>query len=338
MKPLDLLYAPLSRLYGLGVFVRNLLYDEHVFVSHSVTVPTICVGNLAVGGTGKTPHVEYLLRSLSRDYKMAVLSRGYRRKTRGFLLADAQSTARTIGDEAMQIHTKFPDIPVAVCENRVHGVRQLQKQIRDLQAIILDDAYQHRALRCGFYILLTPYDRLYIDDHLLPWGRLRDTVSQSQRANAVIVTKCPPDLRPIDRRVILNRLGLSSFQHVYFTQLDYQQPQHTGNPLVVTGIAQTDYMMQYVRSLYPRAELMAFADHHAFSPADIERIAKRAEAFDFVLTTEKDYQRLLLTNLPARLGDRLQALSIRVAWQENFDAFDSQVRAYLHEALRKNTK
>ncbi len=338
MKPLDLLYAPLSRLYGLGVFVRNLLYDEHVFVSHSVTVPTICVGNLAVGGTGKTPHVEYLLRSLSRDYKMAVLSRGYKRKTRGFLLADAQSTARTIGDEAMQIHTKFPDIPVAVCENRVHGVRQLQKRIEGLQAIILDDAYQHRALRCGFYILLTPYDRLYIDDHLLPWGRLRDTVSQSQRANAVIVTKCPPDLRPIDRRVIVNRLGLSSFQHVYFTQLDYQQPQHTGNPLVVTGIAQTDYMMQYVRSLYPRAELMAFADHHAFSPADIERITKRAEAFDFVLTTEKDYQRLLLTNLPARLGDRLQALSIRVAWQENFDAFDAQVRAYLHEALRKNTK
>ncbi len=338
MKPLDLLYAPLSRLYGLGVFVRNLLYDEHVFVSHSVTVPTICVGNLAVGGTGKTPHVEYLLRSLSRDYKMAVLSRGYRRKTRGFLLADAQSTARTIGDEAMQIHTKFPDIPVAVCENRVHGVRQLQKQIRDLQVVILDDAYQHRALRCGFYILLTPYDRLYIDDHLLPWGRLRDMVSQSQRANAVIVTKCPPDLRPIDRRVIVNRLGLSSFQHVYFTQLDYQQPQHTGNPLVVTGIAQTDYMMQYVRSLYPRAELMAFADHHAFSPADIERITKRAEAFDFVLTTEKDYQRLLLTDLPARLGDRLQVLPIRVAWQENFDAFDAQVRAYLHEALRKNTK
>ncbi len=338
MKPLDLLYAPLSRLYGLGVFVRNLLYDEHVFVSHSVTVPTICVGNLAVGGTGKTPHVEYLLRSLSRDYKMAVLSRGYKRKTRGFLLADAQSTARTIGDEAMQIHTKFPDIPVAVCENRVHGVRQLQKRIEGLQAIILDDAYQHRALRCGFYILLTPYDRLYIDDHLLPWGRLRDMVSQSQRANAVIVTKCPPDLRPIDRRVIVNRLGLSSFQHVYFTQLDYQQPQHTGNPLVVTGIAQTDYMMQYVRSLYPRAELMAFADHHAFSPADIERIAKRAEAFDFVLTTEKDYQRLLLTNLPTLLGDRLQVLSIRVAWQENFDAFDAQVRAYLHEALRKNTK
>ncbi len=338
MKPLDLLYAPLSRLYGLGVFVRNLLYDEHVFVSHSVTVPTICVGNLAVGGTGKTPHVEYLLRSLSRDYKMAVLSRGYKRKTRGFLLADAQSTARTIGDEAMQIHTKFPDIPVAVCENRVHGVRQLQKQIRDLQVVILDDAYQHRALRCGFYILLTPYDRLYIDDHLLPWGRLRDMVSQSQRANAVIVTKCPPDLRPIDRRVIVNRLGLSSFQHVYFTQLDYQQPQHTGNPLVVTGIAQTDYMMQYVRSLYPRAELMAFADHHAFSPADIERITKRAEAFDFVLTTEKDYQRLLLTNLPTLLGDRLQVLSIRVAWQENFDAFDAQVRAYLHEALRKNTK
>ncbi len=338
MKPLDLLYAPLSRLYGLGVFVRNMLYDEHVFVSHSVTVPTICVGNLAVGGTGKTPHVEYLLHSLAPDYKVAVLSRGYKRKTRGFLLADAQSTARTIGDEAMQIHTKFPDIPVAVCENRVHGVRQLQKRIEGLQVVILDDAYQHRALRCGFYILLTPYDRLYIDDHLLPWGRLRDTVNQSQRANAVIVTKCPPDLRPIDRRVIVNRLGLSSFQHVYFTQLDYQQPQQTGRPLVVTGIAQTDYMMQYVRSLYPKAELMAFADHHAFSPADIERIARRAESFDFVLTTEKDYQRLLLTDLPARIGERLQVLPIRVAWQENLNVFDAQVRAYLHEALRKNDK
>lgn len=338
MKPLDLLYAPLSRLYGLGVFVRNMLYDEHVFVYHSVTVPTICVGNLAVGGTGKTPHVEYLLRSLASEYKVAVLSRGYKRKTRGFLLADAQSTARTIGDEAMQIHTKFPDIPVAVCENRVHGVRQLQKRIEGLQVVILDDAYQHRALRCGFYILLTPYDRLYIDDHLLPWGRLRDTVNQSQRANAVIVTKCPPDLRPIDRRVIVNRLGLSSFQHVYFTQLDYQQPQQTGRPLVVTGIAQTDYMMQYVRSLYPKAELMAFADHHAFSPADIERIARRAESFDFVLTTEKDYQRLLLTDLPARLGERLQVLPIRVAWQENLNVFDAQVRAYLHEALRKNDK
>lgn len=257
---------------------------------------------------------------------------------RGFLLVDAQSTARTIGDEAMQIHTKFPDIPVAVCENRVHGVRQLQKRIEGLQVVILDDAYQHRALRCGFYILLTPYDRLYIDDHLLPWGRLRDTVNQSQRANAVIVTKCPPDLRPIDRRVIVNRLGLSSFQHVYFTQLDYQQPQQAGCPLVVTGIAQTDYMMQYVRSLYPKAELLAFSDHHAFSPADIERIAKRAEAFDFVLTTEKDYQRLLLTDLPARLGDRLQVLPIRVAWQENLNVFDAQVRAYLHEALRKNDK
>ena len=318
--------------------MRNMLYDEHVFVSHSVTVPTICVGNLAVGGTGKTPHVEYLLRSLASEYKVAVLSRGYKRKTRGFLLADAQSTARTIGDEAMQIHTKFPDIPVAVCENRVHGVRQLQKRIEGLQVVILDDAYQHRALRCGFYILLTPYDRLYIDDHLLPWGRLRDTVNQSQRANAVIVTKCPPDLRPIDRRVIVNRLGLSSFQHVYFTQLDYQQPQQTGRPLVVTGIAQTDYMMQYVRSLYPKAELMAFADHHAFSPADIERIARRAESFDFVLTTEKDYQRLLLTDLPARLGERLQVLPIRVAWQENLNVFDAQVRAYLHEALRKNDK
>ncbi|MGN1247581.1 MAG: tetraacyldisaccharide 4'-kinase, partial [Paludibacteraceae bacterium] len=178
------LLAPISWLYGLVLAIRHTLYDNHLLPSHEADIPTICVGNLAVGGTGKTPHVEYLIRLLSPRYKVAVLSRGYKRKTRGFVLADEHASASTIGDEAMQIHSKFPHVAVAVCEDRVRGVRMLKKQVEGLQVVILDDAYQHRAIRCGYYILLTPYNQLYIDDHLLPWGRLRDLKARALKANS----------------------------------------------------------------------------------------------------------------------------------------------------------
>lgn len=335
MKPLDLLTIPLSWCYALGVGVRHLLYDEHILPSHSVDIPTICVGNLAVGGTGKTPHVEYLLQLLSRRYRVAVLSRGYKRATHGFVLADETSTARTIGDEAMQIHSKFPSIPVAVCEDRVRGVRQLQKQIAGLQVVVLDDAYQHRAIRCGYYVLLTPYDQLYIDDHLLPWGRLRDLKVQSQKANMVIVTKCPDNMQPIDQRVISNRLHLATFQQVFFSHVRYGEISAQGRPLVVTGIAQNTYLMEHICSLYPKAELMEFADHHNFRPADIQRIEERAKAFDFVLTTEKDYQRFRLTSLPEHLGNRLQVIPIEVDWQDEADDFNHAILEYMRGALRK---
>lgn len=335
MRPLDLLTIPLSWCYALGVGVRHLLYDEHILPSHTVSVPTICVGNLAVGGTGKTPHVEYLLRLLSRHYKVAVLSRGYKRKTHGFVIADASSNASTIGDEAMQIHSKFPHVPVAVCEDRVKGVRLLQKWIEGLQVVLLDDAYQHRAICCGYYILLTPCDQLYIDDHLLPWGRLRDLKEQSQKANMIIVTKCPDDMQPIDQRVISNRLGLATFQQLCFSHIRYGEIAAQGRPLVVTGIAQTDYLMEHIRRQFPKAELMAFSDHHAFTPADIRRIEERARGFDFVLTTEKDYQRFLLTPLPEHLGDRLQTIPIEVDLRDQQFDFEQAILAYVREALRK---
>ena len=336
MRPLDLLTIPLSWCYALGVGVRHLLYDEHILPSHTVSVPTICVGNLAVGGTGKTPHVEYLLRLLSKHYRVAVLSRGYKRKTHGFVLADVASTAATIGDEAMQIHSKFPDIPVAVCEDRVRGVRRLQKQIEGLQVVLLDDAYQHRAIRCGYYILLTPCDQLYIDDHLLPWGRLRDLKVQSQKANMVIVTKCPDDMQPIEQRVISNRLGLATFQQLFFSHIRYGRIAAQGRPLVVTGIAQNTYLMEHIRRLYPDAELLSFPDHHIFTHADIRRIEERAKGFDFVLTTEKDYQRFLLTPLPEHLGTRLQTIPIEIDWRDRQHDFDHAILTYVREALRKN--
>lgn len=332
-------YIPLSWLYALGVAIRHFLFDKHLLVSHSVSVPTICVGNIAVGGTGKTPMVEYLLRLLlSHGYHPAVLSRGYKRKTHGFVLADTASTVATIGDEAMQLHTKFPEVPVAVCERRVRGVRQLQRQLKELDVVLLDDAMQHRRLRCGYTILLTPYDRLYIDDHMLPWGRLRDLPSRALKADAIVVTKCPDSIRPIDMRVVDNRLHLPSYQQLHFVGIEYAPLTQEGNPLVLCGVAQPQYLLEHVRTQYPQAQLMDFPDHHAFSAKEIDSILQRAKPFDFVLTTEKDMQRLQATSLEERLrevGKPLAVLPIRMHFCSPNEAFDRHILNYVHENCRK---
>lgn len=335
------LLAPLSWLYGLAIAIRHSLYEHHLLPSHRVKTATICVGNLAVGGTGKTPHVEYLLRMLSTQYKVAVLSRGYKRKTRGFVLADEHASATTIGDEAMQIHRKFPDIAVAVCEKRVRGVKELKRRIPDLQVVILDDAFQHSAIRCGYYILLTPYNQLYIHDHLLPWGRLRDLKSMALKANSVIVTQCPPEMQPIDFRVISNQLRLPPYQSLFFSRLQYKVTPQTeeafrnkkARMLVVTGIAQPDYLMAYVRQRKPDAQLLAFSDHHRFSKRDIAKIEKCATNFDYVLTTEKDYQRLAETTLVTTLGTRLLTLPIEVQLCTDQSNFSQDIHNYITQNL-----
>ena len=330
---------PLSGLYTVGVALRHMLYDQHVLPSSAVDVPTICVGNIAVGGTGKTPMVEYLLRLLTANgYHPAVLSRGYKRATRGFVMADSSSTAQKIGDEAMQMHRKFPDVPIAVCESRVRGAKQLKRQVPQLDVIILDDAMQHRALRCGFTIMLTPYDNLYIDDHMLPWGTLRDLPHRALKADAIVVTKCPDSIQPIDMRVVDNRLHLPTYQQLHFTGLDYAPMEQEGVPLVLCGIAQPQYMIDYVRSIYPHAELMAYPDHHRYKARDIEAIMARAKSFDFVLTTEKDIQRLRTTDLVSRLevqGKRLIALPISVRFCTPHELFDKQILNYVRENRKK---
>jgi len=326
---------PLSGLYTIGVVLRHMLYDQHVLPSFSVDVPTICVGNIAVGGTGKTPMVEYLLRLLTANgYHPAVLSRGYKRATRGFVMADSSSTAQRIGDEAMQMHRKFPDVPIAVCESRVRGAKQLKRQVPQLDVIILDDAMQHRALRCGFTIMLTPYDNLYIDDHMLPWGTLRDLPHRALKADAIVVTKCPDSIRPIDMRVVDNRLHLPTYQQLHFAGLEYAPMEQEGTPLVVCGIAQPQYLFDYVRSRYTHADLMAYPDHHRYKARDIEAIMARAKSFDFVLTTEKDIQRLRTTDLVSRLeaqGKRLIALPVRVRFCTPHELFDKQIINYVRE-------
>lgn len=326
---------PLSWLYGMVVSVRHWLYDHRLLRSFTVDVPTICVGNIAVGGTGKTPMVEYLLRLLlSKGYHPAVLSRGYKRKTHGFVLADEQSSVTTIGDEPLQLHLAFPDVPIAVCENRVKGVRLLQKQIPQLDVVILDDAMQHRSIQCGYTILLTPYDRLYIDDHLLPWGRLRDLPARALKANTVVVTKCPDNIKPIDMRVVDNRLHLPPFQPLHFAGIEYAPISQQGTPLVVCGIAQPQYLMDYVRTIYPQAQLMEFPDHHAFSQDEIRQIVQQAQPFDFVLTTEKDLQRLRTTELEHLLSEQrkpLVALPIRMKFLTPKQRFDRLIVKYIEE-------
>lgn len=325
--------TPLSWLYGMVVWVRNTLYSEHLLPSVTVDVPTICVGNLSAGGAGKTPHVEYLIRLLAPRYKVAVLSRGYKRTTHGFLMADTRATAATIGDEPMQIHRHFPDIPVAVCTNRIHGIHQLCRMVPDLQVVILDDAFQHRSLRCGFNMLLTPYHRLYVNDHMLPLGTLRDNVGQSLRAHVVVVTKCPDTMQPIDKRIVDNALHLPSFQQLFFSRLSYPDIDLPGTPLIVTGIADPLPLITHIQARWPQAELLAFPDHHAFSPRDVRRITEQAARFDCVLTTEKDYQRMLLTDLPQQLGERLIVLPVCVT-VDDADQLNRQVLRYVSENVR----
>lgn len=332
---MNLLLAPISWIYGLLVWLRNLLYDDHILRSTEVSIPTICVGNLAVGGTGKTPMSEYLIKLLSQNYKVALLSRGYGRQTSGFRLANEHDTAQTIGDEPMQIHRHFPDIPVAVCADRVKGVRRLQQLFPDLQCIILDDAYQHRKLRCGFSVLLTPYDRLYVHDHMLPWGRLRDLPSQSIRANVVVVTKCPDAMQPIDRRIVANALAMPSYQQLCFAQIAYQTLPLPATPLLLTGIANPSPILQHLQKQYPDTELMAFPDHHAFTNKDVKNILEKAKDYACVVTTEKDYMRLQQTALVEELGEKLLVQSIQTDFGLDKETFDRAILLYVSENNRK---
>lgn len=289
------LLLPIAWIYGFVVTIRNLLFDTGVLKQKSFDIPVIGIGNITVGGTGKTPHTEYLIRLLSKDYQVAVLSRGYKRKSNGFVLANEQSTMKDIGDEPLQMKTKFPDIHVAVDANRRNGIRRLLaddiKPAADV--ILMDDSYQHRYVLPGINILLIDYNRLITRDYLLPAGRLRESVTGKERADIVIVTKCPARITPVERKGIERELSLQYHQKLFFTKMSYPMPmpQFKEAPLLVTGIASPHQMEEDLRLFYPELELMEFPDHHAFTDADIEAIKKHA-AGRHIITTEKDSTRL----------------------------------------------
>ena len=331
---IKILARPASWLYATGVWIRNMLYDQHLIITHDAPLPAICVGNLAVGGTGKTPMTEYLVRLLSPKYKVAVLSRGYKRETHGFLIADSKSTVRTIGDEPLQLHRKFPNIVVAVSADRVSGMKRLKQAYPDLQVVILDDAFQHRRIRCGMNILLTAADSLYVDDQFLPLGRLRDNKRQSLRADIVVVTKCPDNLKPIEKRIIETRLHLPSYQSLFFSHIQYPAIEHQGKALLLTAIARPEYLEAQMKKVYPSLEVLSYPDHHVFSRSEVQLIEKKAQFYDVVYTTEKDLTRLEALPLSDALRAKLMPVPITMRIDEQ-ESFDKKIMQYMHENLKK---
>lgn len=312
---------PASWLYGFVVRLRNLFYDMGWFHSSRPRVATICIGNLTTGGTGKTPFVEYLVALLRGRYHMATLSRGYRRRTRGFLLAAPGHTATDIGDEPMQLHRKFPDISVSVGEDRISAISALLKEKPDTELVILDDAFQHRAVQAHLNILLTDYSLPHTRDRMLPAGNLRDHPSSAARADIHIITKCPPDLSREAADAYRSELAMDPSKPLFFSHLAYSElldfhtweacPFPAGSAvLLVCGIAHPAPLIRHLESSASCVETMAFRDHHPFSRADIERIRNRflkmSGSPGMIITTEKDAVRLepyreWLADLPIRV-------------------------------------
>lgn len=324
---------PFSWLYGLGVGIRNLMFDYGMLKSHTFKLPIICVGNITVGGTGKTPHTEYLIRMLSKQYQVAVLSRGYKRKSKGYVLATAKTPMPVIGDEPYQMKHKYPQIHMAVDKDRCHGIQQLMKDevCPPTDVVILDDAFQHRYVQAGMNILLMDYHRLIYFDKLLPAGRLREHQSGKRRADIVIITKCPRYITPMDCRGIERSLDLENWQKVYFTTYKYPDKiKGLGeNPLLVTGIASPQQMVYDLQKLIPKFEVMSFPDHHNFTEKDIQAIRERA-AGRTILTTEKDATRL-------HGLDRLRVIPIEVEFLDGKqDEFEQMIKNYVMQNARNS--
>ena len=287
--------------YFLITWTRNKLYDLKLLKSESYDIPVICVGNLTVGGTGKSPMIEYLLRLLKDDYRIATLSRGYKRNTSGFLLADDKSSAESLGDEPYQFFRKFNNIQVAVDSNRSRGIAHLMRLDPAPELILLDDAYQHRRVNAGMNILLTSYDKLFIHDMLLPTGDLREPVSGANRADIIVVTKCPDKLSEAQMNRITKQVKMTSEQQVFFSTIRYSEKifnQREERSLeylrsksftLVSGIANASYLVQYLESHGYSFNHIEKPDHYRFDAKEISDLSK----YDLILTTEKDYVRML---------------------------------------------
>lgn len=357
---------PVSWIYGGVVTLRNKLFDWGTLRSKSFNVPVICIGNLAVGGTGKTPHTEYLIKLLHQEFNVAVLSRGYKRHTKGYLLATPKSTAKTIGDEPYQIHTKFPSVTLAVDENRCHGIEQLLA-LKDpaIELVLLDDAFQHRYVKPGLSILLTDFHRLFCDDTYLPAGRLRESVEGKNRAQIVIVTKCPEDIKPIDFNIITKRLNLYPYQQLFFSSFRYgdlkavfaSSEQNAESyrkevplselcdtdVLLVTGIVSPAPIIERLGDCTKHIESLSFNDHHDFSQRDIQLIKERFKKLKgekrIIITTEKDATRMIHhPSLSEELKPFIYALPIEIEILQNQqDKFNQHIINYVRENTRNRS-
>ncbi len=330
MKLLRKLLYPFGLLYGGITSFRNFLFDKNVLKSTEFDIPVIAIGNLNVGGTGKTPQVEYLARLLSPYYKVAILSRGYKRSSKGFFLADENSTASMLGDEPFQYHRKFPKISVAVDANRTEGIQNILKLVPQTHVILLDDAYQHRKVKAGLYVLLTSYSDLFSDDLMLPAGNLRESKSGAERAAIVVVTKCPSDLSEEQQQKVRFKLALAKNQQLFFSAIQYDdfvfsetnsipvEEVKSNDKTLLAGIAKPKYFFDFLKK--STDTLLEFPDHHNFTLSDIDSIKLKAEE-QIVITTEKDYVRLY----DAVVSDNLYYLPIKSTFLQEEDVFDKSI-------------
>lgn len=328
MKNLRKILFPFSLIYAAVTSLRNFLYDKGIKKSTAFNLPIIAVGNLSVGGTGKTPMVEYLIRLLADKHNLVVLSRGYKRKSKGFYLANDTTTIEEIGDEPFQYHSKFKNIHVAVNADRVEGVNNILASLAKTEIVLLDDAFQHRKIKAGFYIMLTAYNDLFYNDLVLPAGNLRECKSGVKRANVVVVTKCPKDLSDQEMLQIKSKIAIDN-DKIFFSTISYHHSV-TNNVeeisitnlkndfIAVAGIAKPQYFYEYLNC--NKNEFLTFPDHHFFSDQDIKNILQKANGRK-IITTEKDYMRL--QNLLPK--DQLYYLPIEMDFLKDSKAFDWEI-------------
>lgn len=338
MNSLRKILFPFAVLYGFITSIRNFLFDKGFLKSYSFNLPIIAVGNLSVGGTGKTPQIEYLIRLLSNQYRVATLSRGYKRQSEGFVLADEKSDALQLGDEPFQFYQKFNNIQVAVDANRKKGIEKLLSLSIKPEVILLDDAFQHRKVKAGFYIMLTSYGDLYCDDFMLPTGNLRESKIGAERANVIIVTKCPSNLSLEAQNTIKKKLNLSPNQSLFFTFIAYDEVVYSDkqiikfeeiksmNKLLLAGIAKPELFFTHLKQ--GNDECLTFPDHHHFSESELQEIKKKATG-KIIVTTEKDYVRLK----DSILRQQLYYLPIKSSFLFESENFDKIILNYVRKTI-----
>lgn len=356
----NIILYPLSLIYGLITAIRNFLYDTGFLPSVEFDLPVICVGNITVGGTGKTPHTEYLAGLLRKDFKVATLSRGYKRETGDFRIAISSSPVSEIGDEPMQIFRKFPDVFVTVDRNRVHGVKKILEEKPDTEVIILDDGFQHRRITPGFSILLSDFERLFVRDNMLPFGNLRESKGNMRRADIILITKSPPGMSPIQRRLIVKEVDKAPYQNLYFTSTTYKSPVHlfeSINPeishsevskddncgiVLITGIANPQPLKDHLQMRFPEIIHLAFPDHYNFKEKDIESISNAYNELKspvrYLFTTEKDAVRLQeFTNIAEPIRSAMFYIPVGIHFlNDDKDEFDNLIVDYVRKNKRNN--
>lgn len=350
MTILKILLLPLSLIYGFVVGMRNFFFNTGILKSKNFGIPVICVGNISVGGTGKTPHTEWLLSELSKDFRVACLSRGYKRRSKGFIQVSPQSTAEEAGDEPLQIKTKFPEIEVACDANRVRGIEKLLSLPEPPEVIVLDDAFQHRYVKADKNIVLVDYNHPCYKDCLLPAGRLRETSGALKRADYIIVSKCPDNLTPIERRLWSKHLKIKPYQQLFFTTMQYGAPRSmtTGLPapvpsgktsvLCLTGIARPESYIQHLKQLTPHVTALKYPDHHRFSKRDVRNIQTVFEEIynpdKYIFTTEKDAVRLKSCRLPQEIKERICYIPIEPEFIHKKEIFIQELKNYVAKNKR----